>query len=166
MAQNARVSVDGELGGPQVVDAVIHRTTLVVSAADDEDAKTGTMTIPVADVEGQRGRWSERDWRFWHTLDDGTEQVAQTLHGKHGCQVGFRSRAHDQCRLEGHRDATRVITPRRAPKAWFRTRLSTLCSTPGHSGGSLSTADVAVSGSTKNTQVTSSVAQIKTFGIR
>ncbi|NDH88675.1 MAG: prepilin-type N-terminal cleavage/methylation domain-containing protein, partial [Actinobacteria bacterium] len=80
---NARVSVDGgELGGPQVVDAVIYPNDAGSNAADDEDAKTGTMTISVADVEGNAVAGASVTGRLLGTpLDDGTEQVAQTFTG-------------------------------------------------------------------------------------
>ena len=80
---NARVSVaGGELGGPQVVDAVIYPNDAGSNAADDEDAKTGTMTISVADVEGNAVAGASVTGRLLGTpLDDGTEQVAQTFTG-------------------------------------------------------------------------------------
>ncbi|NDH14470.1 MAG: prepilin-type N-terminal cleavage/methylation domain-containing protein, partial [Actinobacteria bacterium] len=80
---NARVSVDGgELGGPQVVDAVIYPNDAGSNAADDEDAKTGTMTISVADVEGNAVAGASVTGKLLGTpLDDGTEQVAQTFTG-------------------------------------------------------------------------------------
>ncbi len=50
---NARVSVaGGELSGPQVVDAVIYPNDAGSNAVGSEDAKTGTMTIFVSDVDG------------------------------------------------------------------------------------------------------------------
>ena len=80
---NARVSVaGGELGGPQVLDAVIYPNDAGSNAADDEDAKTGTMTISVADVEGNAVAGASVTGRLLGTpLDDGTEQVAQTFTG-------------------------------------------------------------------------------------
>ncbi|MCH9706821.1 MAG: prepilin-type N-terminal cleavage/methylation domain-containing protein [Actinomycetia bacterium] len=80
---NARVSVaGGELGGPQVVDAVIYPNDAGSNAADNEDAKTGTMTISVADIEGNAVAGASVTGRLLGTpLDDGTEQVAQTFTG-------------------------------------------------------------------------------------
>ncbi len=50
---NARVSVaGGELSGPQVVDAVIYPNDAGSNVVGGEDAKTGTMTIFVSDVDG------------------------------------------------------------------------------------------------------------------
>jgi prepilin-type N-terminal cleavage/methylation domain-containing protein len=93
---NARVSVSGgELGGPQVVDAVIYPNDAGSNAIDGEDAKTGTMTIFVADVDGNPVEGAGVSGRLLGTpLDDGIEQIAQTfpeapedgITGAEGCE--------------------------------------------------------------------------------
>ena len=74
-----RVSVTGgELSGPQVVNAVIYPNDAGSNAGGDEDAKTGTMTISVVDVEGNAVPNYQVTGRLLGTpLDDGTEQVTQ-----------------------------------------------------------------------------------------